>query len=74
MEVAKQDGRQARDRIVKVRCPVLSAGLVGDEFDKSEVADPGRAISVEIAGVATQVLLVPTCSVVGFNILLAPGS
>lgn len=74
MEVAKQDGRQARDRIVKVRCPVLGAGLVGDELDKSEVANPGRAISVEIAGVASQIQLVSTCSVVGLNTLLTPSS
>lgn len=35
-----------------MRCAVLSADLVGNVFDKSEVADPGRAISIEIAGVA----------------------
>lgn len=51
VEVSKQDWRQTRDRIVEVSCPVLSANLIGDIFDKSKVADSGRAISVEIASV-----------------------
>lgn len=52
VEVTKQDWRQTRDRVVKVRCPVLGADLVGNVFDKSEVTNPGRAIGVEVTGVA----------------------
>lgn len=54
VEVTKENWRQTRDGIVKMCCPVLSASLIGDVFDKSKVADPGRAISVEIASVTLQ--------------------